>query len=275
MQINAAWEVLGDEVKRKEYDVTHLRPGAAETNPPKPQSTTTPKPNRRSTTPSPSPQPSTQKNNPPKTQPEPEPKTTPKPSYQPPSTPQPETTAQEEARAETLSNILRKEWLDFEKHQEDWIRGIQADIKSFERIIVRFRREITRFQSKLKKIRVRLMTKPSYRCRDLDEEEANDLRGWRTTAEHQIKLCQSDIEQRKKRIQQLKEELAKRRYEEYVRLSDEKWRLDKARLAKERIRRAKKAEAAEAARETAARKDKKERHERKQRQRARAEEERL
>lgn len=295
-QINAAWEVIGDQVKRDEYDRTRPQSRAPTTNSMKPQPTASPKSSHH---PTPSPQPGTPNDNPPKLEHESEPKpkpncrrppqsnkpksNTPKPQpepkpeakspphpdyHRPPTPPQPKTTAQNDTSTESCGNAECKKWLDFEKGQEDRIRKGLNSIKLLGGEIHELLVKVVEDSAKLEKAMVYVREASFYFSRKMSEEEKDKLNMECIDAQNAVMIKRLLLKRLKATNWKITDTLSKRSLQEHKRLSDE-W------TAQEKREEAKKAEAAEKTREkAAARKHKEEKAEKERLRKLWAEQER-
>lgn len=194
MQINVAWEVLGDAAKRREYDIIYH-----------------PQVNARPNTS--------------------EPSTTPQSSWQPP---RPSTTTYNDARSQAESQKKRSEWLSWEWQQEQSIRRCQKDVNILET-------EIAALNAKILENRAKLTSDVPYwwnvlasLSQRLSEEEKNGIRRQNLDSEAAIRIKQPRLDREQSRLQQLKEELSRRREQENARLQAEQREKERReRLARE------------------------------------------
>ncbi|KAF1839749.1 DnaJ-domain-containing protein [Decorospora gaudefroyi] len=189
-RINVAWEVLGDAVKRSDYDRTRPQSSASTS-------------------------------------------TTPQTNWQAP--PRPDTSAQDQKR---------REWLNFEKYQEQQIRQCQNAVKPLEAEVAALHAKIDRMRGT---------------CSRLSDEEKSEIRLQSIHAENAIRIKQIPLGKEKARLQRLTHELARRRDQEDVRLAAEQAeKARKERLARQKAEQARQQEwarqrAAQEAQEKAAR----------------------
>ncbi|KAL1800734.1 hypothetical protein ACET3X_001076 [Alternaria dauci] len=197
--INAAWEILGDTNKRAEYDRSRPQPKAPSSG----------------------------------SRPGPQPASTPQSKYQAP--PRPDTTAQDEARAQAESDRKRREWLEFERYQEEHIRRSQNIIKPLQA-------EVDRLNATIDENRARLANDVPYTwnifaflSKRLSDEEKNAIRMASINADNAIRIKQIPLEKAKAQLRQLQDYLAQRRVQEEKRIAAEEARkAERERLAAER-----------------------------------------
>ncbi|RYO02586.1 hypothetical protein AA0120_g1169 [Alternaria tenuissima] len=197
--INAAWEILGDVEKRVEYDRSRPQPKA-------------PSSGSRSG---------------------PQPTSTQQPKYQ--ASPRPDTTAQDEARAQAESDRKRREWLEFQRHQEEQIRQSRNIIKPLEA-------EIDRLNAIIDGNRTRLANDVPYAwnvfaflSKRLSDQEKSEIRLASINADNAIRIKQIPLDKAKAQLKQLEEQLAQRKAQEEQRIAAEQARkANMERLARER-----------------------------------------
>ncbi|CAN9132425.1 unnamed protein product [Alternaria alternata] len=198
-QINAAWEILGDVEKRVEYDRSRPQPKA-------------PSSSSRSG---------------------PQPTSTQQPKYQ--ASPRPDTTAQDEARVQAESDRKRREWLEFQRHQEEQIRQSRNIIKPLEA-------EIDRLNAIIDGNRTRLANDVPYAwnvfaflSKRLSDQEKSEIRLASINADNAIRIKQIPLDKAKAQLKQLEEQLAQRKAQEEKRIAAEQARkANMERLARER-----------------------------------------
>ena len=199
MQVNAAWEILGDVDKRVEYDRSRPQPKA-------------PSSGSRSG---------------------PQPTSTQQPKYQ--ASPRPDTTAQDEARAQAESDRKRREWLEFQRHQEEQIRQSRNIIKPLEA-------EIDRLNAIIDGNRTRLANDVPYAwnvfaflSKRLSDQEKSEIRLASINADNAIRIKQIPLDKAKAQLKQLEDQLVQRKAQEEKRIAAEQARkANMERLARER-----------------------------------------
>ena len=199
MQINVAWDVLGDSEKRRSYDISTLGHSAVPTD---------------------SHHKASQSTNPPQ------------PHWQPPRS---NTTSQEDAKAQAESQKKRQEWLDFERVQEQSIRQCRTRAKTLEADIAKFNLKIEENRTKLANDVPYWWNVLASMSPRLSEADKNELRRQNLDSDAAIRIKRVPLASERQRLQQLESELARRQTQENVRVARE--RQEKER--KERLEREK------------------------------------
>ncbi|CAO2656059.1 Nn.00g048620.m01.CDS01 [Neocucurbitaria sp. VM-36] len=183
--INVAWETLGDTNKRRDYDRCSGSQNHAST-------ASHSKPSY--------------------------PTNTPQSSWQPP---RPSPPAPEDARAQAERLKKRQEWLNWEKLQEQNIRQCQIKINALQA-------EIAGLNAKVNENRAKLVDDAPYWWNmlasltpRLSEKDKDDIRCQILGSEAAIRIKQIPLDREKSLLQQLQDELTRRRNQEYVRLAAE------------------------------------------------------
>lgn len=162
---------------------------------------------------------------------------------------------QEELRREAESQKRRKEWLDWEKRQEEAIRPCQARVKDLET-------DIAAFNEKIEENRKRLDNDIPYAWNifaflkpRLSENEKNELRRQNLNSEVAIRIKRILLDKERSRLSKLERELIRRHTQEEARLFEERHEKEKkARVEREKAKaEARRRHAAEQAKERAER----------------------
>ncbi|KAI4668619.1 uncharacterized protein J4E78_002446 [Alternaria triticimaculans] len=201
--INAAWEVLKDATKRSEYDRNRQQRTASSSG-------------SQPYAPSPA-----------TSQPNPQPH------------PQNETPAQREARAQAESNRIRQEWLNYERSQKEQIRQCRNTVKSLEAELECLNRNVFENRAKLANDNQSEAGTLAFLSNRLSEQEKSDITLATINAENAIRIKQIRLDEARVRLEQLNDDLTKRKNQERERLVAElAEKARKERLAKEKAEQA-------------------------------------
>ena len=209
MQVNAAWEILGDVDKRVEYDRSRPQPKA-------------PSSGSRSG---------------------PQPTSTQQPKYQ--ASPRPDTTAQDEARTQAESDRKRREWLEFERYQGEQIRRCRNTIKLLEAEIDRLNAIIDENRTRLANDVPYAWNVFAFLSKRLSDQEKSEIRLASINADNAIRIKQIPLDKAKAQLKQLEDQLVQRKAQEEKRIAAEQARkANMERLARERAYEARRQEQA-------------------------------
>ncbi|KAI4922086.1 hypothetical protein J4E90_000514 [Alternaria incomplexa] len=201
--INAAWEVLKDATKRSEYDRSRQQRTASSSG-------------SQPYAPSPA-----------TSQPNPQPH------------PQNETPAQREARAQAENNRIRQEWLNYERSQKEQIRQCRNTVKSLEAELECLNRNVFENRAKLANDNQSEAGTLAFLSNRLSEQEKSDITLATINAENVIRIKQIRLDEARVRLEQLNDDLTKRKNQEGERLVAElAEKARKERLAKEKAEQA-------------------------------------